>query len=109
LSLVRAPCPGREAQVTSAFDWAIMRMCEYCRAVVAREKLSVIRSGKVAMLVDTGSPLSGWTERAWRAAHGGHAGGGLRGDWYAMTTAALLKTTGHRQRPRGRPLSEISR
>jgi hypothetical protein len=56
------------AQVTSAFDWAIMRMYEYCRAVVAREKLGVIRSGKVTMLVNTGSPLSGWTERVWRGA-----------------------------------------
>lgn len=51
--------PGCGAQVTSAFDWAIMRMCEYCRAVVAREKLGVIRSGKAVMLVDRLTALGG--------------------------------------------------
>ncbi len=72
VSLLRAQYLADEAQVTCAFDRAVVRTCEYCRAVVANEKLGVIRSGKVAMLVDTGSPLSGWTERAW-AAPGGSA------------------------------------
>jgi len=32
MSLARAQCPGCGAQATCAFDWAIMRMCEHCRA-----------------------------------------------------------------------------
>jgi hypothetical protein len=65
-----------------------MRMCEYCRAVVVREKLGVI-SRQGGDLVGTGSPLSGWTERAWRGAGSacwarpvGHAGDGLWVEWY---------------------------
>jgi hypothetical protein len=44
-SLVRAQCPGCGIKITCAFDGAVVRMCEYCRAVVARETLGVIRSG----------------------------------------------------------------
>jgi hypothetical protein len=43
--------PAARAKITCGLDWAIMRMCEYRRAVVACGQLGVIGSGKVAMLV----------------------------------------------------------
>jgi hypothetical protein len=110
VSLVRAQCPGRGAQVMSAIDGAIVLMCECCRAAVACEKLGVIRSGKLAIRVDTGSPLSWWTEPR------GVPRPGARGRWpvglvvrHRSTTAAFLKTTRDRQWPRSRPQLEISR
>lgn len=55
--------------------------------MVAREKLSVIRSGKVAVLVDIGSPLSGSTERAWLVA-GGLLGRARWGTWAVASGAS---------------------
>src|SRR5712691_5918483 len=52
-----ANCPGCGASVEFAIGSSAVVVCKYCRALVARTDRGVENDGKVAALIDTGSPL----------------------------------------------------
>jgi hypothetical protein len=86
-----ANCPSCGAQVEFAIGSSAVVICETCRSVVARTDRGVEDHGKVAAVIDTGSPLRvGITGK-----HGGapyritgrtqlrHQAGGVWNEWYA--------------------------
>lgn len=52
-----ANCPGCGAPVEFAIGSSIVAVCHHCRSLVARTDRGVEDLGKVAALIDTGSPL----------------------------------------------------
>lgn len=52
-----ASCPGCGAPIEFAIGSAIVRICEHCRSAVARTDRDLQNLGRVADLIDTGSPL----------------------------------------------------
>jgi hypothetical protein len=52
-----ANCPGCGAPIEFAIGSAIVRICEHCRSAVARTDRDLQNLGRVADLIDTGSPL----------------------------------------------------
>ena len=52
-----ASCPGCGAPIEFAIGSAVVRICEHCRSAVARTDRDLQNLGRVADLIDTGSPL----------------------------------------------------
>ncbi len=94
MSPVQANCPGCGAQVVFAFDGAIVRVCQYCHSLIARADVGLQEIGKVALLVDTGSPLAIDTRGNFRGdrfvltgrVQIAHPQGGVWNEWYAAFT-----------------------
>jgi len=86
-----ANCPSCGAPVEFAIGSSVVVICSYCRSVVARTDRGVESHGKVAALIDTGSPLR--TGLAGKFRGNGfritgrsqlrHQAGGVWDEWYA--------------------------
>lgn len=86
-----ANCPSCGAAIEFAVGSSIVVVCDYCRSVVARTDRALEDLGKIAALVDTGSPLQrnlpgkyrGVGFRLTGRTQMRHAMGGVWDEWYA--------------------------
>jgi len=88
---LQANCPACGAQVIFKTGSSVVVVCEFCRSVVARTDRGIEDAGKVADVVESGSPL----EVGLRGVYVGvafeltgraqlqHAAGGFWDEWYA--------------------------
>lgn len=91
MSPVQASCPACGAPVTFKINSSIVTVCEYCNSVVARGDRQLEDLGRVADLVDTGSPLRIGLKGIYRGApfelvgraQFEHEAGGIWDEWYA--------------------------
>jgi len=91
VSPVQASCPACGAPIQFKIGSSIVRICDYCNSVVARGDRKLEDLGKVADLVETGSPLQVGLRGVYRGvpfeltgrAQLGHAAGGVWDEWYA--------------------------
>jgi DNA-directed RNA polymerase subunit RPC12/RpoP len=89
--VTRANCPSCGAPVEFAIGSSAVVVCTYCRSVVARTDRGVETHGKVAALIDTGSPLAvgvhgrygGTGFRITGRTQLRHQAGGVWDEWYA--------------------------
>src|SRR2546423_4578900 len=87
----QASCPACGATVTFKTGSAVVVVCESCNSVVARTDRGVEDAGKVADVVESGSPLDvnlrgtylGVAFELTGRAQLGHAAGGFWDEWYA--------------------------
>ncbi len=87
----RAGCPACGAEVIFKSGSSIVVVCEFCHSVVARTDRGVEDMGKVADVVESGSPLEVGLRGAVRnvpftltgRAQLAHAAGGMWDEWYA--------------------------
>ena len=86
-----ANCPSCGAPVEFKIGGSIVVVCDYCRTVVARKDRDVEDLGKVAALIDTGSPLRRDLPGKYRnvgfrivgRTQMRHQAGGVWDEWYA--------------------------
>jgi len=91
MSAIQAQCPACGAPVSFKTGSSIVVVCEFCQSVVARTDRALEDLGKVAELVDTGSPLDvgltgqhhGVAFELTGRAQLGHEAGGVWDEWYA--------------------------
>ena len=91
MSALQANCPACGAPVSFKTGSSIVVVCDFCQSVVARTDRSLEDLGKVAELLDTGSPLDvglhgqhhGVTFELTGRAQLGHEAGGVWDEWYA--------------------------
>src|SRR5919206_2459268 len=91
MSMLAANCPSCGAPVEFKSGQSIVVICGYCRSAVARTDRDLKDLGKVAELVETGSPLDVGLRGKWRdipfeltgRAQLGHEMGGQWDEWYA--------------------------
>jgi uncharacterized Zn finger protein (UPF0148 family) len=91
MSVLVANCPACGAPVEFKSGQSIVVICNYCRSAVARTDRDLRDLGKVAELVETGSPLDIGVRGTWRdipfeltgRAQLGHEMGGQWDEWYA--------------------------
>ena len=91
MSPVQASCPACGAPIQFNIGSSVVRICEYCNSVVARGDRKLEDLGKVADLVETGSPLQLGLHGVYRGvpfeltgrAQLGHEAGGMWDEWYA--------------------------
>src|ERR671937_2166565 len=87
----QASCPACGAQVLFKTGSSVVVVCESCNSVVARTDRGVEDVGKVADVVESGSPLEvglrgvylGVAFELTGRAQLGHAAGGFWDEWYA--------------------------
>src|SRR5256885_1903935 len=88
---LQASCPACGAQVLFKTGSSVVVVCESCNSVVARTDRGVEDAGKVADVVESGSPLEvglggvylGVAFQLTGRAQLGHAAGGFWDEWYA--------------------------
>jgi uncharacterized Zn finger protein (UPF0148 family) len=98
MSMLVANCPSCGAPVEFKSGQSIVVICEYCRSAVARTDRDLKDLGKVAELVETGSPLDVGLRGKWRdvpfeltgRAQLGHEMGGQWDEWYATFSNGWL-------------------
>ena len=98
MSVLVANCPSCGAQIEFKSGQSIVVICEYCRSAVARTDRDLKDLGKVAELVETGSPLDVGLRGKWRdvpfeltgRAQLGHEMGGQWDEWYATFSNGWL-------------------
>jgi hypothetical protein len=86
-----ANCPSCGGPIEFAIGSSVVKVCDYCRSVVARTDVALQDLGKVAALVDTGSPLRrdlpgkyrGVGFRITGRTQMRHEMGGVWDEWYA--------------------------
>lgn len=91
MSPVQASCPACGAPIEFKIGSSVVRICDYCNSVVARGDRRLEDLGKVADLVETGSPLQIGLRGVYRGvpfeltgrAQLGHEAGGVWDEWYA--------------------------
>jgi len=91
MSTLVANCPACGAQVQFKSGQSIVVICEYCHSAIARTDRDLKDLGKVAELVETGSPLDVGVRGNWKGvsfeltgrAQLGHEMGGQWDEWYA--------------------------
>ncbi len=91
MSALTANCPSCGAPITFKSGSSIVVICSYCRSAVARTDRALQDFGRVAELVETGSPLQLGLRGSWRdtqfeltgRAQMGHEAGGVWDEWYA--------------------------
>jgi len=91
MSVLVANCPACGAPVEFKSGQSIVVICGYCRSAVARTDRELKDLGKVAELVETGSPLDIGIRGTWKdvpfeltgRAQLGHEMGGQWDEWYA--------------------------
>ncbi|HEY7911868.1 MAG TPA: DUF4178 domain-containing protein [Blastocatellia bacterium] len=91
MSPIEISCPACGASVTFKIGSSIVTVCEFCQSVVARGDRRIEDLGKVAEVVDTGSPLDVGLRGVYQnvpfeltgRAQLGHAAGGIWDEWYA--------------------------
>jgi DNA-directed RNA polymerase subunit RPC12/RpoP len=98
MSVLVANCPSCGAQIEFKSGQSIVVICEYCRSAVARTDRDLKDLGKVAEVVETGSPLDVGLRGKWRdvsfeltgRAQLGHEMGGQWDEWYATFSNGWL-------------------
>jgi uncharacterized Zn finger protein (UPF0148 family) len=98
MSVLVANCPACGAPVEFKSGQSIVVICNYCRSAVARTDRELKDLGKVAELVETGSPLDVGVRGKWRdqtfeltgRAQLGHEMGGQWDEWYATFSNGWL-------------------
>ena len=98
MSVLVANCPSCAAPVEFKSGQSIVVICEYCRSAVARTDRGLSDLGKVAELVETGSPLDVGVRGKWKdvsfeltgRAQLGHEMGGQWDEWYATFSNGWL-------------------
>jgi len=88
---VEASCPACGASIAFKMGSSIVVVCEFCHSVVARGDRKLEDLGKVAALVETGSPLDVGLHGVYQGvpfeltgrAQLGHDAGGMWDEWYA--------------------------
>ncbi|MFL6255748.1 MAG: DUF4178 domain-containing protein, partial [Pyrinomonadaceae bacterium] len=88
---LRANCPACGAEVLFKTGSSVVVVCEFCRSVVARTDRGIEDAGKVADIVESGSPLEvglggvylGVAFELTGRAQLQHAAGGFWDEWYA--------------------------
>lgn len=91
MSAVESSCPACGAPITFRIGSSIVTICGYCNSVVARGDRKLEDLGKVADLVETGSPLDIGLRGVYQGvpfeltgrAQLGHEAGGMWDEWYA--------------------------
>ncbi|MEO8434175.1 MAG: DUF4178 domain-containing protein [Pyrinomonadaceae bacterium] len=91
MSVLQANCPACAAPIEFKSGQSIVVICGFCRSAVARTDRDLKDLGKVAELVETGSPLDVGLRGTWRGeafeltgrAQLGHEMGGQWDEWYA--------------------------
>ena len=98
MSVLVANCPSCGAPVEFKSGQSIVVICSYCRSAVARTDRGLNDLGKVAELVQTGSPLDVGLRGKWKdvtfeltgRAQLGHEMGGQWDEWYATFSNGWL-------------------
>ena len=98
MSVLLGKCPACGAPVEFKSGQSIVVICNYCRSAVARTDRDLKDLGKVAELVETGSPLDIGIRGTWRdvpfeltgRAQLGHEMGGQWDEWYATFSNGWL-------------------
>lgn len=98
MSVRAANCPSCGGPLEFKSGRSIVVICEYCRSAVARTDRDLKDLGKVAELVDTGSPLAVGVRGKWKdvpfeltgRAQLGHEMGGQWDEWYATFSNGWL-------------------
>jgi hypothetical protein len=98
MSVLVANCPSCGAPVEFKSGQSIVVICQYCRSAVARTDRELKDLGKVAELVETGSPLDVGLRGTWKdipfeltgRAQLGHEMGGQWDEWYATFSNGWL-------------------
>jgi hypothetical protein len=98
MSVLVANCPACGAPVEFKSGQSIVVICTYCRSAVARTDRELKDLGKVAELVETGSPLDVGLRGKWKdvpfeltgRAQLGHEMGGQWDEWYATFSNGWL-------------------
>lgn len=98
MSVLVANCPACGGPVEFKSGQSIVVICSYCRSAVARTDRELKDLGKVAELVETGSPLDIGLRGKWKdqnfeltgRAQLGHEMGGQWDEWYATFTNGWL-------------------
>ena len=98
MSVLVANCPACGAPVEFKSGQSIVVICNYCRSAVARTDRDLRDLGKVAELVETGSPLDIGLRGKWQnipfeltgRAQLGHEMGGQWDEWYATFSNGWL-------------------
>ena len=91
MSFVESSCPACGAPITFRIGSSIVAVCAYCNSAVARGDRELVDLGKVAELVETGSPLDIGLRGVYQdvpfeltgRAQLGHEAGGVWDEWYA--------------------------
>ena len=98
MSVLVANCPSCGGPIEFKSGQSIVVVCQYCRAAVARTDRDLKDLGKVAELVETGSPLDVGVRGKWKdtpfeltgRAQLGHEMGGQWDEWYATFSNGWL-------------------
>lgn len=98
MSVLIANCPACGGPVEFKSGQSIVVICSYCRSAVARTDRELKDLGKVAELVETGSPLDVGVRGKWKdqnfeltgRAQLGHEMGGQWDEWYATFSNGWL-------------------
>jgi Domain of unknown function (DUF4178) len=98
MSVLVANCPACGGPVEFKSGQSIVVICSYCRSAVARTDRGLNDLGKVAELVETGSPLDIGVRGRWKdqnfeltgRAQLGHEMGGQWDEWYATFSNGWL-------------------
>ena len=98
MSILKANCPACSGSVEFKSGQSIVVICGYCRSAVARTDRDLKDLGKVAELVETGSPLTLGLRGSWNGvpfeltgrAQLGHELGGQWDEWYATFSNGWL-------------------
>src|SRR4029453_7194701 len=98
MSVLVANCPSCGAPVEFKSGQSVVVICVYCRSAVARTDRELKDLGKVAELVETGSPLDICPRGTWQGvsfgltgrAQLGHEMGGQWDEWYATFSNGWL-------------------
>lgn len=98
MSVLVANCPSCGGPVEFKSGQSIVVICQYCRSAVARTDRDLKDLGKVAELVETGSPLDVGVRGKWKdigfeltgRAQLGHEMGGQWDEWYATFSNGWL-------------------
>src|ERR1044072_4191326 len=106
MSVLVANCPSCGAPVEFKSGLSIVVICQYCRSAVARTDRELKDLGKVAELVETGSPLDIGLRGKWKdvsfeltgRAQLGHEMGGQWDECDATFSNGSLSRLGHGQR-----------
>jgi ssDNA-binding Zn-finger/Zn-ribbon topoisomerase 1 len=91
VSQIQASCPACGGPIIFKRGSSIVVVCEFCNSAIARGDRNLEDLGKVAELVETGSPLDVGLKGVYRGvsfeltgrAQLGHSAGGLWDEWYA--------------------------
>ena len=98
MSVLQANCPGCGGPVEFKSGASVVVVCEYCHSLVARTDRAVEDLGKVAEVMDTGSPLELGLRGNYKGAgfeltgrtQLGHQAGGRWDEWYATFSNGWL-------------------